>query len=233
MDKVLYESFDFREGKMNSDNILINEYNAILNLRERSIKSVEGSSNSYFTFLGLLATAFSFSFDAIKQDESLMLIVIFVCVSVVVFGIWIYHRTISSLTNFTIYTRQLNLTRKELVKNISGLKDKIFLPTDGTKPEFDGMGFLGEKFSKHGFLAFINWIDSIIVGIIVYLSVDMYFLDDIINSTAISNEPYINFGLFSLAFSCFISSFYLHNCHNEFMIFKAKKKWDNEKTPKL
>ena len=218
------------EGKMNSDNILINEYNALLNLRERSIKSVEGSANSYFTFLGLLATAFSFS---LKKISDYKVLVIILGLGVILYGRWIYRSSISSLINFTIYTRQLNLTRKALVKNKSSLKNKIFLPIDGEKPEFDGLGFFGEKFSKNGFLAVLKWINSILLGLLIYFFFDNCSLLTSLKGTIDPRKLYFNLGFFIFSFIGFICFFCLHDHHHTKMMCKAEKKWKCERIPKF
>ncbi len=215
---------------MNSDNILINEYNALLNLRERSIKSVEGSANSYFTFLGLLATALSFS---LKKISDYKVLVIILGLGVILYGRWIYRSSIFSLINFTIYTRQLNLTRKALVKNRYSLKNKIFLPIDGEKPEFDGLGFFGQKFSKNGFLAVIKWINSILAGLLIYFVFYNCFLLTLIKGTIDLGKPHFNLGFLIFSFIGFICSLCLHNCHHITMMCKAEKKWKYERQPKF
>lgn len=215
---------------MNSNDILINEYNALLNLRERSIKSVEGSANSYFTFLGLLATAFSFS---LKNISNYIVLVIILGLGVILYGWWIYRSTISSLINFIIYTRQLNLTRKSLIKNKSSLKNKIFLPIDGEKPDFDGLGFFGEKFSKNGFLAVLKWINSFLLGLLIYFFFDNRSLLFSLKGTIDPRKFYFNLEFFIFSFIGFIFFFCLHNCYHTKMMCKAEDKWNDERIPKF
>lgn len=215
---------------MNSDEILINEYNAILNLRERSIKSVEGSSNSYLTFLGLLATAFSFSLSEISEHKVLVIIL---GLGVILYGRWIYRSSIFSLINFTIYTRQLNLTRKALVNNKSSLKNKIFLPIDGEKPEFDGLGFFGQKFSENGFLAVLKLINSILVCLLIYFFFDNCCLLTPLKDTIGPGKLHFNLGFLIFSFIGFICSFCLHNCYHIKMKCKAEEKWNCERIPKF
>lgn len=212
---------------MKSEQILINEYNALMNLRERSIKSIGSTANSYTTFLGLLATAVSIIYKYFEnKDDSLIFLPI--GLAFVVYGVIIYSSIISSHINFTIYTRKLNLTRRLLVMNKKGLRKKIFLPIDGNEPNFDELGFLKQKYSKVGFLAIIKWINSVLLGFLIAFGMNALF--NLTNNLK-KQANFVLLLVLSIFFFCI--SLFFHNCYHRKKICEGERMWIEEKKPKF
>jgi len=149
------------EGKMKEIvDVLINEYNSIKDFRERCIRNIEETTRTYLIFLGFGATSSAIFFE--KQLPPIYMI--FIMTICLIVGIIIYRLNIQTHINFINYTRKLNETRSFF----SELKipDKYFLlPTDGKHPEYDRIGVLNKRFSKHGSLKIIQLINSIIGGV--------------------------------------------------------------------
>jgi hypothetical protein len=195
--------------------ILMNEYHELSNLRERSIKNIEETTRTYVTFIGFVITATALLKESYFNSNNQVVMMLIILLAILV-GVNTYHSIISSNINQTIYTRELNLTRKFL-SNYRELKNKILLPINGDEPNFDNLGIIEEKFSINGSLALIKIINCLMAGVLIFFLIYLiscmhnYFFYLPIEIDAV--------------FITFIISFCLHNNHHKEMIAKGESKW--------
>jgi len=192
--------------------ILLNEYQELSKLRERSIKNTEETTRTFITILGLVAAAFS-----ISPGEPTKNIILLITVGIaLVVGGFIYHGLILNNISQTIYTRELNITRKLIIEN-RGIENKIFLKTEKNKPVFDNLGFFDEKYSVHGGLGLITLLNCFLAAIFLVL---LFNLDPFINFwTSIPD----NIGI---VITAIITTFYFQKIHHKDMIALGEKKWN-------
>jgi hypothetical protein len=199
--------------------ILLNEYKELSLLRERSIKNIEECIRTYITFLGFVIT--SIAIGSTGENSGKTIIQTTTIAVAILVGIFIHHWIISSNINQTMYTRKLNLTRKYIIdkRRIDRL---IHLPTSGDRPNFDNLGFFGEKLSVHGVLGLVKIINGILSGVLL---VYIFLLIRSIPANIFFYSP--EFWIQTLFIGVVIVSlvFCLHNCHNQKMIERAEKQW--------
>lgn len=151
--------------------IIMNEYQAIKEFRERCIRNIEETTKTYLIFLGFGATATSFFLE--KKIDSEYHVIILVILLIV--GLLIYKLNIHTHINFINYTRKLNETRSFFLE-FKIPKKYLKLSTDKEHPKFDGIGFLDNKFSRQGSLRIIQILNSIIGSFVTFILIEKALL---------------------------------------------------------
>lgn len=148
--------------------VLLNEYKYISELRERSIKNIENSTNTYLVVLGACLSSFSIfnnGFNSSNFSNLVQYIPIGVLVIFQIVGYFIYKNMVLTHTNFINYTRYLNSTRNSLIENGYIEAKSIFLQVNRRgeeEPLYDNLGFSKKmKFSKDGMLRVVQIVNSL------------------------------------------------------------------------
>ena len=204
---------------MNKKDVLINEYKELTLFRERSIHSIESSVNTYLTFLGLLLTALTillgkYSIKAIPSN--IFNISIGVGIIFFLYGFRTFRLIYISHENLVIYTRQLNITRNNLVGRNNKLGEMVFLPRCWQHVQFDRFGHEKVKFSKIGTSDTVKKINSLVISILLIVFLFQFVKEKL--STCW-------YWLFFL--SVFFVSSYIHDRWVKNEIKSSKKRWNN------
>jgi hypothetical protein len=143
--------------------ILLNEYAALKDFRERCIRNIEEATRTYLIFIGFTATASAITLEK-GLPKTYLFLIFLICIIV---GMNIYSNNIQTHINFIDYTRKLNKTRG-LFKRFKLLEGLLVLTTDPNYPPYDNLGVLNKKFSRDGSLIFIQIINSILGSVACY-----------------------------------------------------------------
>jgi len=212
---------------VNKEQVLDNQQLELISMCERSIHSMDAMSSSHLTLMGLIAVAFSIALGAFLQRRMVAVFLLFF-LGLIVYGLRVYQRILTSHTELVINTRRLNAARGVHVMDNKFYEGKIFLPVDGSEPEFDEMGFFGKKFSLNGFPRTLQWINTMLF----FLFTAYFFV--LVNTWRII--PYArNIFVGTFTFSNFMFSAYnaawmyvLHIIIKKRIIRRAREKWENE-----
>jgi len=214
---------------MKKKSVLFNEYNKLTLFRERSIHSIESSINTYITFLGFLLTALSIllSTETIKEiQDNLLLISTILGLVFSLYGVRTFRLMYISHENLVIYTRQLNITRNNLIGGRDKLEKMVLLPKSWQHVEFDRFGHEKIVFSKKGSSGTVKIINSAIISFVL---LSLYIL-------LFSKELPIGCNILIFIIS-FITSIFYHNRWIESAIKSSKKRWnelmDSDKYPEF
>ena len=212
------------------------KWGELTKLRENSIESMNSTYKAYVNFLSILAAGIGVFFAIGINDSGELIFLDFPLFwltalatgfAIFFFGVYIFNLEVVTHINQTEYTKKINMTRRYLT-DVSW--NNILLPRYAKRPMFGQFTSLEEDISKKGVVAFLKWVNSIVIFItllIPFLCI-RHFQSNYHRHILFEIETcFWLIILLLIPFIAIVLSFIWHDDYFKNMISLARKKWNN------